>query len=72
MQEIQERGFDRWIRKIPWRREWQPTPVFSSIKYHRGLANPRGVWQAVKSWRGLAGYSPWGHRDSDITEHACT
>ena len=21
-------GFDPWIRKIPWRREWQPTPVF--------------------------------------------
>ena len=22
-------GFDPWIRKIPWRRAWQPTPVFS-------------------------------------------
>ena len=22
------RGFDPWIRKIPWRRAWQPTPVF--------------------------------------------
>ena len=21
-------GFDPWIRKIPWRRKWQPTPVF--------------------------------------------
>ena len=21
-------GFDLWVRKIPWRREWQPTPVF--------------------------------------------
>jgi len=21
-------GFDPWVRKIPWRREWQPTPVF--------------------------------------------
>ena len=21
-------GFDSWVRKIPWRREWQPTPVF--------------------------------------------
>ena len=20
--------FDPWVRKIPWRREWQPTPVF--------------------------------------------
>ena len=21
-------GFDSWVRKIPWRRKWQPTPVF--------------------------------------------
>ena len=21
-------GFDTWVRKIPWRRAWQPTPVF--------------------------------------------
>ena len=21
-------GFDPWVRKIPWRRAWQPTPVF--------------------------------------------
>ena len=23
-------GFSPWVRKIPWRREWQPTPVFLS------------------------------------------
>ena len=29
MQETQKRcGFDPWVRKIPWRRAWQPTPVF--------------------------------------------
>ena len=22
------RGFNPWVRKIPWRRKWQPTPVF--------------------------------------------
>jgi len=22
------RGFDLWVRKIPWRRAWLPTPVF--------------------------------------------
>ena len=21
-------GFNPWVRKIPWRRVWQPTPVF--------------------------------------------
>ena len=25
---MQETGFDPWVRKIPWRREWQATPVF--------------------------------------------
>ena len=32
-------------RKMPWRREWQPTPVFLPGKSHRQ--------------RSLAGYSPW-------------
>ena len=28
-------GFDSWVRKIPWRREWQPTPVFLPGESHR-------------------------------------
>ena len=35
-----------WVGKIPWRREWQPTPVFLPGKSH--------------GQRNLAGYSPWG------------
>ena len=27
-------GFDPWVRKIPWRRKWQPTPVFLPEKSH--------------------------------------
>ena len=27
-------GFDPWVRKIPWRRKWQPTPVFLLGKFH--------------------------------------
>ena len=27
-------GFDPWVRKIAWRRKWQPTPVFSPGKFH--------------------------------------
>ena len=42
-------GYDPWLREIPWRREWQPTPVFLSGKSH--------------GYRSLAGYSPWGHED---------
>ena len=37
-------GFDPWSGKIPWRREWQPTPVFLSGQSH--------------GQRSLAGYSP--------------
>ena len=38
-------GFDPWIRKNPWRREWHPTPVFLPGELH--------------GQRILAGYSPW-------------
>ena len=48
-------GFYPWFGKIPWRTEWQPTPVFSPRKFH--------------GHRSLAGYSPWGLRESDTTEH---
>ena len=46
--------FNPWVRKIPWRREWLPTPVFLPGVSH--------------GQRGLAGYSPWGHKESDTTE----
>ena len=45
-----------WIGKFPWRREWHPTLVFLPGELH-------GQWR----WR-LAGYSPWGHKESDMTE----
>ena len=35
-------GFDLWIRKVPWRRAWQPTPVFY-LENHLD----RGAWQAI-------------------------
>ena len=27
-------GFDSWVEKIPWRRKWQPTPVFLPGEFH--------------------------------------
>ena len=39
---------DPWVRKIPWRREWLPTPVLLPGEFH--------------GQRSLAGYSPWGCR----------
>ena len=47
-------GFNPWVRKIPWRRKWQPTPVFLPGKSHRK--------------RYLVCYSPWSHKDLDMTE----
>ena len=38
-------GFDPWVRKIPWRRKWQPTPVFLP-----GESTDRGVWWATVHW----------------------
>ena len=38
-------GFDPWVGKIPWRKKWQPTPVFLPGKSHRGTwwATAHGV-----------------------------
>ena len=56
---------DPWVRKIPWRREWQPTPVFLPGK--------------SLGQRSLAGYSPCGGKSYDyylttkcVYTHACT
>ena len=49
--------FDPWIRKIHWRRKWQSTPVFLPGKFH--------------GHRSLVDFSPWGHKESDKTEHTC-
>ena len=46
--------FDPWVRKIPWRRKWQPTTV-------RLPGESQGQ-------RSLAGYSLWGRKESDTTE----
>ena len=47
-------GFNPWVGKIHWRREWQPSPVFLPEESH--------------GQRSLAGYSPWGHKESDTTK----
>ena len=32
---VQKTGFNLWVWKIPWRREWQPIPVFLPGEFHR-------------------------------------
>ena len=46
--------FDSWVGKIPWRKAWQPTPVFLPGEFH--------------GQRSLVGYSLWGHNESGTTE----
>ena len=46
-------GFSPWVGKIPWSRKWQPIPVFLPGESH--------------GQRCLVGYSPWGHKESDMT-----
>ena len=41
-------GFDPWVKKIHWRRKWQPTPVFLPGEF--------------PGQRSLVGYNPWGHK----------
>ena len=53
------REFSPWVEKIPWRRKWQPTPVFLPGESH--------------GQRSLVGYSPWGHERVGcgwVTEHS--
>ena len=55
-------GFNPWVGKIPRRRKWQFSPVFSSGESH----GPRR----------LVGYSPWGCKESVMSEqlntHPCS
>ena len=41
-------GSNPWVRTMPWRRKWQPTPVFLTVDFH--------------GERSLVGCSPWGLR----------
>ena len=40
---IERPGFDPWVGKIPWKRAWQPTPVFSIWR----IPMDRGAWWAT-------------------------
>ena len=55
---VWETWFRSWIGEIPWRRTWQLVLVFLPGESH--------------GQRSLAGYSPWGHKESDMTEWLST
>ena len=52
------RRLSPWVRKIPWKRKWQPSPVFLPGKSY--------------GQRSLADYSPWRHRESDTSYQRST
>ena len=52
--DTRDSGFNPWVGKIPWRKAWQPTPVFLPGESHEQ--------------RTLAGFGPWVHKESDTTE----
>ena len=54
VQTTMRNGLDPWVRTLPWRRAWQPTPAFWPGESH--------------GQKSLAGYSPWGCRELDTTE----
>ena len=58
MQETQEVQFDYWVKKIPWRTKWQPTPVFLLGTFH--------------GQRSLTGYNPWCCKELDMIEYVHT
>ena len=47
-------GLDPWVGKIPWKRAWQPTPVFLPGEFH--------------GQRSLVGYSLWGGKELGTNE----
>ena len=52
--DIRDKGSTPGSRRFPWRTAWQPTPVFLPGE-SQGQRSP-------------VGYSPWGCKESDITE----
>ena len=50
VQEYRRLGFDLWVRKIPWRREWLPTQVFLPGEFH-GQRSLAGYIQSMGSVR---------------------
>ena len=50
--------FNLWVRKTPWRRKWQPIPIFLPGESHEQ--------------RSLVGYSPWGNSQIGLSIWACT
>ena len=58
-------GFDPWVRKIPWWRKWQPTPVFLPGRSHGQRSLQATACGVTKSWTQL---SYWAHTHSLLSQ----
>ena len=52
--DVKDGGSIPGLGRISWKREWQPAPVL--------------LLRESQGQRSLVGYSPWGHKESDMTE----
>ena len=59
MRDTGEGRFDPWVRKIH--------PLEKEMATHSSIL----AWKS-HGWRSLVGYSPWGCKESDAAEHACS
>ena len=55
-------GFNSWVRKILWRRKRHPFPY----------GNEKSLPEKSHGQRSLMGYSPWSHKESNMTEQLST
>ena len=53
--DVEDAWFNPWVGKIPWSRKWQPISIFLP-----------GIFCGQRS---MVGYGPWGHKESNTTEH---
>ena len=66
---------DRWVGKIPWRRKWQPTPVFLPGKCQKpgrlqfmGSQRVGHNWAIEHSWTHIPRRVTWGHSQNRIKQ----
>ena len=52
--DVKDSRCNPWVLKIPWKREWLPTPIFLPGESY--------------GERSLVGYSPWGHKESETAK----
>ena len=75
MQETQETWVWSWVRKIPWRRAWQPTPVFLPGESHRRGTCWATVHMVAESWtqlKRLSMHTLWSHSEHCISKYWTT